>query len=109
MHKPETLAELKKQVSYLPDVRLEMRLNLIRKMEKKERLFPEIIGYDETVLPGLINAILCGHSIIVLGERGQGKSRIIRRMVDFLDDQMPAVEGRSQTRWYYHRHRHSAG
>ncbi len=93
MQKPKTLGELKKQVSYLPGVRQEMRLNLIRKMEKKERLFPEIIGYDETVLPGLINAILCGHNIIVLGERGQGKSRIIRKMIDFLDDQMPAVDG----------------
>ncbi len=90
---PKTLGELKKQISYLPNVRQEMRLNLIRKMEKKETLFPEIIGYDETVLPGLINAILCGHNIIVLGERGQGKSRIIRHMVDFLDDHMPAVDG----------------
>lgn len=90
---PIRFADLKKKVSRLPDVREEMRNNLIRKLQKGEPLFPGIIGYDDTVLPGLINAILCGHNIILLGERGQGKSRIIRLMTEFLDDQMPAVEG----------------
>ena len=71
--KPQTLGELKQTTSSLPDVRTEMRRNLIRKLENKERLFPELIGYDDTVLPALINAILCGHNIILLGERGQGK------------------------------------
>ena len=84
--KPQTFGELKQHVSHLPDIRAEMRKNLIRKLEKKERLFPNIIGYDESVLPALINAVLCGHNIILLGERGQGKSRIIRNMIDFLDD-----------------------
>jgi magnesium chelatase subunit I len=91
--KPQTLGELKKQFSRLPDVREEMRKNLIHKLEKKEPLFPGLIGYDETVMPGLINAILCGHNIIFLGERGQGKSRLIRGMIDFLDDEIPAVSG----------------
>jgi magnesium chelatase subunit I len=91
--KPQTLGELKQTHSCLPDVRTEMRQNLIRKLEKKEHLFPELIGYDETVLPAVINAILCGHNIIILGERGQGKSRLIRSMIDFLDDEMPAVAG----------------
>ena len=91
--KPQTLGELKKHFSRLPDVREEMRLNLIRKLEKKETLFPQLIGYDETVMPGLINAILCGHNIILLGERGQGKSRLIRGMVEFLDEEMPAISG----------------
>ena len=89
--KPQTLGELKKRTSRLPDVREEMRRNLVAKLEKKEALFPRIIGYDETVLPGLINAILCGHNIIILGERGQGKSRIIRNMLQFLDEEIPAV------------------
>lgn len=93
VEKPQTLGELKKHVQSLPDVREEMRKNLIRRMEKKESLFPEIIGYDDTVLPALINAILCGHNIILLGERGQGKSRLIRNLIDFLDDEMPAVAG----------------
>lgn len=91
--KPKTFGELKKHVSFLPDVRSEMRTNLIKKLENKERLFPELIGYDETVIPDLVNAILCGHNIILLGERGQGKSRLIRSLVDFLDEEMPAIEG----------------
>jgi magnesium chelatase subunit I len=91
--KPQTLGELKQQTVSLPDVRAEMRKNLIQKLEENERLFPDLIGYDDTVLPALINAILCGHNIILLGERGQGKSRLIRSMVDFLDDELPAVAG----------------
>lgn len=91
--RPTTFGELKQQVNQLPDVRTEMRLNLIRKLKTKEPIFPEVIGYDETVLPALINAILCGHNIILLGERGQGKSRIIRSMIDFLDEEMPAIAG----------------
>jgi len=91
--KPQTFGELKKHVSRLPSLREEMRSNLLTKLRNRERLFPQLIGYDETVLPGLVNAILCGHNIILLGERGQGKSRIIRSMVDFLDEEMPAVAG----------------
>ena len=93
MQKPATFGELKQQVNHLPDVRTEMRQNLIRKLKTKESIFPEVIGYDETVLPALINAILCGHNIILLGERGQGKSRIIRSMIDFLDKEIPAIAG----------------
>jgi magnesium chelatase subunit I len=92
-NKPKNFGELKKMFSRLPDVREEMRNNLILKLKKNEKLFPGIVGYDDTVIPGLINAILCGHNIIILGERGQGKSRIIRNMVDFLDDEIPAIEG----------------
>ena len=91
--KPKTFGGLKKQVSFLPDVRSEMRTNLIRKLQKKERLFPQLIGYDESVIPEVVNAILCGHNIILLGERGQGKSRLIRTMIDFLDEEMPAIAG----------------
>lgn len=91
--KPQSLGELKKQTPRLPNVREEMRKNLLRKLKKKEPLFPKLIGYDETVIPGLINAIICGHNIIFLGERGQGKSRLIRSMVDFLDEEIPAVAG----------------
>jgi magnesium chelatase subunit I len=91
--KAQTFGELKKQISGLPTVREEMRANLIRKLKNKEPLFPDIIGYEESVMPGLINAILCGHNIILLGERGQGKSRIIRDMVNFLDEEMPAIAG----------------
>lgn len=91
--KPRTFGDLKQKIAGLPDIRQEMRANLIRKLKEEAPLFPDMIGYDETVMPALINAILCGHNIIFLGERGQGKSRMIRRMVDFLDDEMPAVAG----------------
>ncbi|MCJ7774592.1 MAG: hypothetical protein MUP22_15815 [Desulfobacterales bacterium] len=89
----QTLGELKKLFARLPTVREEMRANLVNKLKKKERIFPDLIGYDDTVLPDLVNAILCGHNIIILGERGQGKSRIIRSMTDFLDEEIPAIEG----------------
>ena len=91
--KVQTFGELKKQCKGLPGVRDEMRANLIKKLREKERLFPDVIGYDDTVLPELVNAILCGHNIIILGERGQGKSRIIRSLVDFMDEEIPAIEG----------------
>ncbi|MCP4749645.1 MAG: magnesium chelatase [Proteobacteria bacterium] len=91
--KPKTLGELKKHFTRLPTVREELRGNLIGKLERKDPLFTGLIGYNDTVLPGLINAILCGHNIILLGERGQGKSRIIRSMVEMLDEEIPAVAG----------------
>ncbi|MBW2061780.1 MAG: magnesium chelatase [Deltaproteobacteria bacterium] len=91
--KPKTLGELKKITTRLPDVREEMRTNLIRKLENKESLFPGLIGFDETVIPQLVNAILCGHNIILLGERGQGKSRLMRGLMSFLDEEIPAVAG----------------
>jgi len=93
MQKPVTLGELKQHVDHLPDVRTEMRRNLIRLLKNKGPIFPALVGYDETVQPALVNAILCGHNIILLGERGQGKSRIIRSMIDFLDEEMPAIAG----------------
>jgi magnesium chelatase subunit I len=89
----KNLGELRKQTSHLPGVREEMRSNLIRKMKGKDPLFEELKGYDDTVIPQMINAIMCGHNIIILGERGQGKSRLIRSLVDFLDEYIPAVEG----------------
>jgi magnesium chelatase subunit I len=90
---PTTFGELKRQVNRLPGVREEMRANLILKLKNKEPIFPDIIGYDDTVIPGLVNALVCGHNMIILGERGQGKSRIIRNMTAFLDDEMPAIDG----------------
>jgi magnesium chelatase subunit I len=92
-NKPQTFGELKKQTSRLPSVREEMRANLIKKLRENQPIFPDLIGYEDTVLPGLINAILSGHNMIILGERGQGKTKIIRSMTDFLDDEMPAIAG----------------
>jgi magnesium chelatase subunit I len=70
-----------------------MRSNLIEKMRKGEELFPGIIGYEDTVIPQLQNAILSGQDIIFLGERGQAKSRLIRSLTGLLDDSIPVVFG----------------
>jgi magnesium chelatase subunit I len=62
-------------------------------IEKGEELFPGIVGYEDTVIPPLVNALLSRHHVILLGLRGQAKSRILRSLVNFLDEETPAVEG----------------
>jgi magnesium chelatase subunit I len=74
-------------------VKQEIRDNLVSKLKAGDRLFPGIIGYDETVVPQLVNAILSRHNFILLGLRGQAKSRILRSLVDLLDDSIPIVPG----------------
>src|SRR5882672_4278380 len=82
-----TLGELRRQSVPLRPVKQEIRDNLVRKLQAGETLFPGIIGYDETVVPQLVNAILSKHNFILLGLRGQAKSRILRGLVDLLDDE----------------------
>ena len=90
----QTLGDLRRQSgSLLRPVKQEIRDNLVRKLRAGETLFPGIIGYDETVVPQLVNAILSRHNFILLGLRGQAKSRILRGMVDLLDEQIPVVPG----------------
>jgi len=91
--KPGTLKQLRASGYKLVTVKEEMRANLIKKIRRSERLFPGIVGYEESVIPQLENAILSGQDIIFLGERGQAKSRLIRSLVDLLDDGVPAVAG----------------
>ncbi|HVB57728.1 MAG TPA: hypothetical protein VNE63_15065 [Candidatus Acidoferrales bacterium] len=74
-------------------VRQELRENLLQKMDKGEALFPGVHGYDDTVIPQIINAILSRHHFILLGLRGQAKSRILRGLISFMDSQVPVVEG----------------
>jgi magnesium chelatase subunit I len=74
-------------------VRQELRENLLAKIEKGEPVFPGVYGYDDTVTPQIINALLSRHHFILLGLRGQAKSRILRGLVNFLDPQVPAVAG----------------
>ena len=79
--KPRTLGELRR-AGYRPrTVREEVHANLVRKLEAGETLFPRIVGYEDTVVPELIHALLAGQNVIVLGERGQAKSRLIRAMI----------------------------
>src|SRR5213594_3956846 len=90
----QTLGDLRKQSGTRPrPVKQEIRDNLVRKLHTGDRLFPGIIGYDETVIPQLVNAILSRHNFILLGLRGQAKSRILRGLVDLLDEQIPVVPG----------------
>src|SRR5213082_1676405 len=70
-----------------------MRRNLLTRLRSGEPLLPGIVGYEETVLPQLSNAVISGHDVILLGERGQAKSRIMRSLVSLLDEQMPAIAG----------------
>ncbi len=93
MNRPPTLGELKKSGYKVQSVKDELRANLIRKLHSHETLFPGIIGYDKTVIPALINAILAKHDLILLGLRGQAKSRIIRSLPSLLDEFIPIVKG----------------
>ena len=91
--KPATLGELRSSGYKVQTVKQELRRNLIDKMRKGEDIFPGIYGFEETVIPQLQNAILSGQDIIFLGERGQAKSRLIRSLVNLLDDEIPIVSG----------------
>ena len=90
--KATTLGELKAAGYRTQPVKVELRRNLIAKLRTGEVLFPGIVGYEETVVPQLANAILGGQDIILLGERGQAKSRIVRGLTALLDDQIPVLK-----------------
>ena len=91
--KPKTIRELRSAGYKVATVKEELRRNLIKRIHGGEQLFPGIIGYEESVIPHLENAILSGQDIIFLGERGQAKSRLIRSLVNLLDDEVPAIAG----------------
>lgn len=91
--KPKTLGELKASGYKVLTVKQEMRKNLIEKMRTGEELFPGIMGFEDSVIPQLENAILSGQDIILLGERGQAKSRLTRSLVSLLDEEVPIVGG----------------
>ena len=93
MDYPRTLRELRAARYQTLLVKDELRQNLIRKLRAGEKLFPGIVGYDESVIPQLVNAILSRHNIILLGLRGQAKSRIIRLLTDLLDERIPIIAG----------------
>jgi magnesium chelatase subunit I len=89
----ETLGDLRRSGYRSRPVKQEIRDNLVCKLRAGERLFPGIIGYDETVIPQLVNAVLSRHNFILLGLRGQAKSRILRGLADLLDERVPVVPG----------------
>src|SRR5437773_11391931 len=91
---PQTLGELRRHAGARSrSVKQEVRDNLVKKLQAGEKLFPGIIGYDDTVVPQLINAILSRHNFILLGLRGQAKSRILRALTELLDESTPFVAG----------------
>jgi magnesium chelatase subunit I len=89
----KTLGALKRQDYVSKKIKSELRENLIQKLKAKETIFDGIIGYDETVIPQLIHAILSEHNINLLGLRGQAKTRIARSLTNLLDEYIPIVEG----------------
>ena len=89
--KPKNIRQLRKSGYEVVSVKYEVRRNLIRKIEAGEELFSDIIGFDDSVIPQLENAVLAGQDIILLGERGQAKSRLIRDIATLLDDEIPAI------------------
>src|SRR5919197_5850177 len=97
LSKPETLGALRKEVDAgrVPrrPVKTEIRENLVRKLRANDTLFPGIVGYDESVVPQIVNAILSRHNFILLGLRGQAKTRILRALADLLDEYIPVIPG----------------
>jgi magnesium chelatase subunit I len=90
-HHAKTVGDLKKSGYRSLPVREEMRANLLRMLAAGERILPGIIGYDDTVIPEIENAVLSGHHMVFLGERGQAKSRIIRGLLSLLDEYVPII------------------
>jgi magnesium chelatase subunit I len=89
----QTLGDLRRSGAPARPVKQEIRDNLVLKLQAGEKLFPGIIGFDETVVPQLVNAILSRHNFILLGLRGQAKSRILRGLTDLLDERIAVVPG----------------
>jgi magnesium chelatase subunit I len=90
---PATLGELRRSGYRRRTVKQELRANLIARLASEAPVFPGIVGYDETVIPALENAILAGQDVCLLGERGQAKSRLARALVALLDEAVPVVAG----------------
>ncbi len=89
----KTVGELRRQAPPQTNVKQEMRRNLIAKLKAGQRLFPGILGYEQTVIPKITNAVLSRHNMILLGLRGQAKSRLLRSLTTLLDPELPFVRG----------------
>ena len=90
---PRTLGELKQSGWRSQSVKEEIRINTVARIKAGQELFSGVLGFEDTVMPQVENALLAGHDIVFLGERGQAKTRIIRSLVDLLDEWMPIIAG----------------
>ena len=93
LDRPATLGQLRDTGYTTRTVKQEIRANLLDRLRSGEPAFPGIVGFDDTVLPELETALLAGHDLVLLGERGQGKTRLMRTLVELLDEWSPAVAG----------------
>ena len=91
--RPRTLGELRASGYQPRSVKEEMRANLVERLARSEPLFPGIVGYDDTVIPAIENAVLAGQDLVFLGERGQAKTRLARALTGLLDSEIPVVAG----------------
>jgi magnesium chelatase subunit I len=91
--RPATVAELRAAGWRSRTVKEELRANLLARLAAGSAVFPGVVGYDESVLPAIENAILAGHDLVFLGERGQAKTRLARLLVGLLDEWLPIVRG----------------
>ena len=96
---PQTLAELASSKEFSEErikqrsVKDELRENLIARLKKKQPIFQGIVGYEDTVIPQIVNAVLSKQNFILLGLRGQAKSRILRSLTELLDERLPYIAG----------------
>ena len=94
---PATLGDLRRAIESGAwphrTVKDELRSNLIARLRTGQPLFPGVIGYDDTVVPHIVNAILSKHNFILLGLRGQAKTRLLRALTSLLDEQVPVIAG----------------
>jgi magnesium chelatase subunit I len=98
MSKPQTLGELRTSAFSAEryanrSVKQEMRENVLAKLARGEELFPGVVGFDDSVIPQIVNALLSRHNFILLGLRGQAKSRLLRSLASFLDEEIPVITG----------------
>ncbi len=91
-HTPKNLRQLRESGWQSRGVKDELRENLVSALEKGDSLFPGVVGYEDTVIPEIVNAVLAGHDILFLGEKGQAKSRLMRMLSRFLDPEIPYLD-----------------
>jgi len=92
MNRPTTLKQLRESGWQSRSVKEEIRANFLRQLQSGDELFPGIVGYENTVIPEINIALLAGHDLLFLGEKGQAKSRLMRSLVRFLDEELPYLE-----------------